>query len=256
MNNLPIGFYDSGLGGISVLKQAYRLLPKESYIYYGDAKNAPYGSKTEDEILNLSLRCGEFLHKKNVKMIVIACNTATSIAVNIMREKYNIPIVSIEPAIKPAITASKEGRVLVMATPATINQSRYNNLLAKYDPNNRVINMECEGLSLLIEKGDFAGKEITDYLQNKFSKVSQTIDGIVIGCTHYSFISDAISKVAKTTLRGKCEIFDGMYGVAKRIYAILEQENLFCQNQNPNMEFYSSDNNFSALNYKHFFDFL
>ena len=123
-NCRPIGFFDSGVGGISVLKTAWRLMPYENYIYYGDNINAPYGEKTEEQIKALSLAAGGFLFAKGVKAIVMACNTATSAAVKIMREKYNIPVVSMEPAVKPALLASGEGKVLVLATPATVTQAR------------------------------------------------------------------------------------------------------------------------------------
>ena len=112
-NEQPIGVYDSGVGGLSVLCEARKRLPHENFIYYGDSENAPYGTKTEDEIKELSLACGEFLFRKGVKMIVIACNTATSIVVQTMRERYNIPIISIEPAVKPALEGSRNGKIIV-----------------------------------------------------------------------------------------------------------------------------------------------
>ena len=125
----PIGFFDSGMGGISVLKTAYQKMPNENYIYYGDSANAPYGNKTEAQIKKLSLDAGKALFDMGVKAIVMACNTATSAAVILMREKYNIPVISMEPAVRPALAASAKGKVLVLATPATVSQSRYLGLL-------------------------------------------------------------------------------------------------------------------------------
>ena len=128
---MPIGFFDSGIGGLSVLMCAMRELPREKFIYYGDNLHAPYGSKTEAEIKELSLECGKFLYEKGVKAIVMACNTATSASVKLMRDLYNMPVISIEPAVKPACEAQGNGKVLVMATHATIAQQRYRALLSR-----------------------------------------------------------------------------------------------------------------------------
>ncbi|MBR4079090.1 MAG: glutamate racemase [Christensenellaceae bacterium] len=224
---LPIGFFDSGVGGLSVMKHAMKVLPTENFIYYGDDANAPYGTRTEEEIKELSLACGEFLYQKGVKAIVMACNTATSIAVYKMREKYQIPVISIEPAVKPAYEGRENGRILVMATPATIQQSRFKELKKRVGCEAFVIDMPCKGLVELIETGDFDDPRIEGYIREKFEPLKgEVIDGIVMGCTHYSFISDKISKVAKDYFSGKCEIYDGMYGMVNHLKNVLEKEGL------------------------------
>lgn len=241
--NLPIGFYDSGVGGLSVLKEAVRLMPNENYIYYGDFKNAPYGDKTEDKILEVSLDAAAFLAGRGVKAIVIACNTATSIAVSMMREKYRIPVISIEPAIKPAITKYEAGRVLVLATPATLKQQRYIALKKRLDVQERVVDVCCEGLAGLIEKVGPGAPEIEQYIEEILMPYAgEDVCGLVIGCTHYSFISDAIEKTAKKMLAGKCEIFDGKYGTARHIKAVLEENGLTnTSDENGEIKFFTSD---------------
>ncbi len=245
----PIGFFDSGVGGLSVLRHALTKLPKEDFIYYGDDKNAPYGEKTEDEIRRLSLNCGEFLYNKGVKLIVVACNTATSVSIREMRDIYNIPILSMEPAVKPALTALEgDGKVLVMATPATISQKRYNLLLERLNCKDKVINMKCGGLVELIEKGDFDAPELEDYLEKKLAPLKgMRIDAIVMGCTHYSFVSEHIRNTALKYVDGKAEIFDGMYGVVRYLKHTLDETGLANDSGTGKVEFYSSAQNETAL---------
>lgn len=224
---LPIGVYDSGAGGISVLAQTKICLPHENFIYYGDSANAPYGTKSEEEIRDLSLACGDFLCRKGVKMIIIACNTATSITVQAMREKYNIPIISIEPAVKPAVEKYPEGKIAVLATPATLHQKRYFHLLDKLGAMDQVVNIACDGLAEMVERGELSDPHIKAYLYEKFLPYRRyNFNGIVVGCTHYSFISDQICDVARKICGGPCEIFDGMYGTARHVVNVLDSEGL------------------------------
>ncbi|MEI6102258.1 MAG: glutamate racemase, partial [Eubacteriales bacterium] len=239
---LPVGFFDSGVGGISVLKQTLAILPGENYIYYGDSGNLPYGNKSESEIKALSLDCGAFLYEKGVKAIVIACNTATSIAVHMMRDLYQIPVISIEPAVKPAIEAMGDGYVIVMATPATIQQERYNSLLAHLGHTDRIINVSCENLAQMIETLDLDSPRIKAYICEKLIPYKdKKIDGIVLGCTHYSFICGLIGQTAQEIFSGKCEIFDGKYGTARQLKRVLEEMNLInLSGQEPTLSLYSS----------------
>lgn len=255
--NLPIGFFDSGVGGISVLKEAISLMPYENYIYYGDSGNLPYGNKNESEIKALSLTCGEFLYNRGVKAIVMACNTATSIAVQIMRDKYKIPVISIEPAVKPAIEAIKDGFVIVMATPATIHQERYNLLLARIGHRERIINIPCERLAQMIEKQDLDSPAIKDYVQEKLKPYkNRQIDGIVMGCTHYSFISGLIQDTSKELFSGDCEIFDGKLGMARQLRKVLETRGILnTANKNPGIALYTSGSNADLELYKRFMTF-
>ncbi|MDD5017141.1 MAG: glutamate racemase [Eubacteriales bacterium] len=229
----PIGFFDSGVGGISVLKTAYQLMPCENYIYYGDSKNAPYGEKTEQEIKELSLAAGRFLFGKGVKAIVMACNTATSAAVLMMREKYNIPVISMEPAVKPALEAAKGGRVIVLATPATVTQARYLGLLERLGAGNRVINIGCGGLVELIENGQTDEITVHGYLERKLTFVKDTqIDSVVIGCTHYSFVENEIKSYIDKAYHTDCKVFDGRHGTVKHLRDMLDSLDMRCHQTN------------------------
>jgi glutamate racemase len=254
---LPIGFFDSGVGGIALLKEAVALMPFENFLYYGDSINVPYGNKAELEIKTLSLSCGDFLFRKGVKAIVMACNTATSISVQIMRELYRIPVISIEPAVKPAVDASTDGYVLVLATPATISQQRYNSLLEKIGSAEKIINVPLSRLAQMIEKMDLDGPEIKEYLrENLLPYRGKKIDGIVLGCTHYSFISTQIQKTAKELFAGACEIFDGKTGTVRQLKRVLDESGLLnTQNDNPTVSFQTSGDSFDIELYKRFFTF-
>ena len=165
MNNKEkaIGVFDSGLGGISVLKELVKSMPNENFIYYGDSANAPYGIKTKEEI---TARCEdiiEFFIKQGVKAIVIACNTATSAAANILRKKYsNLPIIGMEPALKVAADGKKDNTIVVMATPLTLKEEKFNNLMAKYDDENTVIKMPCPELVKIVENDLIDNEEIVE----------------------------------------------------------------------------------------------
>lgn len=254
---LPIGFFDSGVGGIAVLKQAMQLMPNESYIYYGDSGNMPYGSKTEEQIKSLSLDCGEFLFQKGIKAIVMACNTATSISVQKLRSLYKIPVISIEPAVKPAVESLREGYVMVLATPATISQERYARLLERVGHTNRIINIPCTRLANMIETLDPDSPAIREYVLQKYAPHSgKKIDGIVLGCTHYSFIADTIADAAKKTFCGSCALFDGKYGTARQLQRVLEREGLLNKSgSKPCVQFYTSGKEEEIALYKKFLAF-
>jgi glutamate racemase len=212
-NKRPIAVIDSGLGGISVLSHLLVELPNEDFVYFGDNANAPYGSKTTDEVLSLTLDNIKMLEEKYfAKAVVIACNTATGAAAAKCREIYpNMPIIGIEPAIKPAVTLSgKEApNVLVMATPLTLSQEKFVNLAEKYNPNANLIPLPCPGLSQVIESG---GDEsaVDEMLARLFADVkSEEIDAVVLGCTHYPLISEHIKKYFP-----KASIYDGGLGTA------------------------------------------
>lgn len=223
----PVGFFDSGVGGLSVLCHAVQEMPGENFVYYGDSAHAPYGTKSEEEIKELSLQCGEFLFQKGVKAIVMACNTATSAAVIRMREKYRIPVISIEPAVKPASLCGNPGKIIVMATPATIAGPRYQGLVDRVGCRERLIDLPCGGLVELLEDGDFENPAIAKYLREKFSGIAgQEIGAIVMGCTHYSFVSGTIYRIAREMFSGECRIFDGMYGMVRQLKKILREEGL------------------------------
>ena len=181
---------DSGLGGLSVLREALKLMPKEDFIYYGDSLHAPYGVKPQAEIRDLTFAVVEKLLDMGIKGLAVACNTATSAAVRLLRNTYpELPIVGIEPAVKPAVTESHGGRILVMATPMTLKQEKFQKLLAKYREQADIVPVQCDGLMEFVEHGDLDGQELDDYFAEKLSPVlTDDTESIVLGCTHYPFL--------------------------------------------------------------------
>ena len=209
---LPIGFMDSGLGGLSVLREAIKLMPKEDFIYYGDSLHAPYGVKPQAEIRDLTFAVVEKLLDMGIKGLAVACNTATSAAVRLLRNTYpELPIVGIEPAVKPAVTESHGGRILVMATPMTLKQEKFQNLLAKYREQADIVPVQCDGLMEFVEHGDLDGQELDDYFAEKLSPVlTDDTESIVLGCTHYPFVE----KMIRTVVGPDIKIFVGSHGTA------------------------------------------
>lgn len=244
----PIGFFDSGVGGISVLKTACLLLPHENCIYYGDNLNAPYGNKTEEEIKKLTFEACSFLYAKGVKAIVMACNTATSAAVIMMREAYNIPVISMEPAVKPALEGKNAGKVLVLATPATVSQSRYLGLIERLGAHDQVQSVGCAGLVELIEEGRTDETSIHAYLSERLSFLDgQPIGAIVLGCTHYSFVGAHIKSFIDNITQTDCPVFDGRHGTARQLENVLRRNGWLCTSLTQgHIQYYSSNTDFDA----------
>lgn len=245
-NNAPIGFFDSGVGGLSVLKESLKILPNENYIYYGDSINAPYGTKTETEIKKLTDLGISFLIEKGAKAIVIACNTATSVAANDLRKKYpNIPILGIEPAVKPAISKSNNGSILIMATPMTLSKGKFVNMLENYTQYN-IKKVPCKGLAELIEDGQTSGEIIEEYLKNILSPyINEKIETIVLGCTHYPFVANCISNIVGESV----SIIDGSYGTVCNLKKQLEDNRLINKsNVIGKIDIYNSSQNKDMIN--------
>jgi len=227
MANRPVGFFDSGLGGASVLREALRLLPNENYIYYGDNANAPYGDRTEDEITALTFRCAHRLVDMGVKAIVLACNTATATCINQIRSEFSIPVISIEPAIKPACSLPGTGKVLMMATKATTHLERYLRLRERMPDPERVINIPCPGIVERIESGKLGAEDYDDLFADYLAPYKgMEVDAIVLGCTHYIFIKDACRRNAKLHLTGNCQLIDGNEGTVRQLGRVLDARGL------------------------------
>ncbi len=220
----PIGVMDSGLGGISVLREAIQLLPHEDFIYFGDSHNAPYGTKSDLEILQLTRKVVEKLLAQNVKAVLLACNTATSVAINDLRQEYTLPIIGIEPAVKPAAELSTPTRkILVLATPATLKRDKFSNLVQKLHLNDQILAQPCPGLVELIEAGHCEDALLEEYLHNNLSTyLKMDISVIVLGCTHYPFIKNKLQDF----FGGHVAIVDGSVGTSKQLLHKLQEHNL------------------------------
>ena len=225
----PIAVFDSGVGGISVLREMVRLMPNEDFIYYGDSAHAPYGTKPLDEVRSLTISHVKNFLAEGDKAIAIACNTATSAALGTLREMYpDLPLVGIEPALKPAALYKDRGTVLVMATPMTIREEKFKRLLARFSGNCNVIPMPCPGLMEFVESGHFESKEVKDFLdQLLYDYKDNKVDTAVLGCTHYPFVQPIIQEV----LGDKVVIFDGAYGTAKELKRRIEEAHLARQDR-------------------------
>lgn len=236
MNNKPIGVFDSGIGGLTVLKEIIKILPNEEFIYYADTDNVPYGIKPKEEVKEYINQAVKFLIDKDVKAIVIACNTATSIAINDLRKKYSLPIIGIEPAAKPAIENRGQKKVLIMATPTTIREEKLHNLLKKFSAEEFVDLIAMPKLVEYAESGEFNSKEIEDYLKKQLQEFNlNDYSEIVLGCTHFPFFKEEIKKVVPQSI----SIRDGSKGVANRLKDILQKNNLL-GNNNLKIEYYYS----------------
>ena len=215
-----IGILDSGVGGISVLRRAVQLLPNENFLFYGDNANAPYGPRSLDEIRRLSRLATDHLLERDVKALVIACNTITSAYAETLRAEVSIPVIGMEPAVKPASLARSGGKLLALATRATLSLERFSRLMEHYGEG--VIPLEGKGLVEIVEAGRANSPEARAALSAIFEPyLHQQIDGIVLGCTHYPFLRRQIESFFP-----KAQIFDGLDGTARQLKRRLEEENL------------------------------
>lgn len=209
----PIGVFDSGVGGISVLRELVALMPNENYIFYGDSKNAPYGTKSLEEVQQLTCRVAEYMLEQGAKALVVACNTATSAAIQILRDKYpDMPVIGIEPALKPAVLAKENPRVLVMATPMTLREEKFRLLMEKFESKAKILPLPCPGLVEFVERGELESAELEAFLRKLFAEYQEhPVDCVVLGCTHYPFVKEMIRKV----LGEQVQLFDGGAGTAR-----------------------------------------
>lgn len=236
MDNRPIGVFDSGIGGLSVLAQIIKILPNEKYIYYADTDNVPYGIKTNNEIKEYVKEAMDFFVSKNVKTVVIACNTATSIAIEETRKKYNIPVIGIEPAAKPAVENRKDKKVMLMATPVTVREEKLKNLLKKVDTQNSVDLLAMPELVKFAEKEEFDSPKVEKYIKEQISKYNlEEYSELVLGCTHFPFFKPVLKKLFPESI----QIIDGGYGVANRLKQVLLEKNIEGSKKAP-IEYYYS----------------
>ncbi len=195
-NERPIAVFDSGVGGISVLKHIHTLLPNEQLLYVADSKHAPYGNKTPQEIQSRCFEITDFLIAKDAKALVVACNTATAAAIDALRMRYTLPIIGMEPAVKSAAAATKNGIIGVLATTGTLKSVQFAALLESYGRNVEVVTQACVGLVECIERGELNTSNTKNLIKQYCTPLlAEGADTIVLGCTHYPFVRDAIADI-------------------------------------------------------------
>ncbi|MFV8325096.1 glutamate racemase [Flavobacterium sp. ZS1P14] len=237
-NNQPIGIFDSGIGGTSIWSAIHDLLPNEKTIYLADSKNAPYGQKSKDEIVALSMKNTNFLLKMNCKLIVVACNTATTNAIRELRERYDVPFIGIEPAIKPAVTHSKTQIIGILATQGTLNSELFNKTTEMYQ-DTKIIEQVGHGLVQLIENGDINSPEMTKLLYSYLTPmIEANIDYLVLGCSHYPYLIPQIKKI----LPEHIHIIDSGEAVAKQTQKILQEKIGLSSAEKSEPVFYTNSN--------------
>ncbi len=224
VNKVRIGFFDSGIGGMTVLHQALKFLPNEDYIFYADTLHVPYGEKPKEEVREYIFNAVEFIANQGVKALVVACNTATSIAIEDLRQKYDFPIIGIEPAVKPAVQQceGKRKKVLVLATNLTLREEKFHNLVKSIDHHDIVDSLPLPGLVEFAENFIFDDERVLPYLRNELSSFDLYQYGtVVLGCTHFPYFEKSLRKVFPENV----DIISGSIGTAKNLRRILETKN-------------------------------
>ncbi len=221
---MNIGFFDSGIGGLSVLREAVALLPNENYIYYADSDNAPYGIKTKEEVRQLTFNAVSSMVDQGIKALVVACNTATSAAVRDLRGVYGFPIIGMEPAVKPAVAKNADGgkRVLVLATPLTLKEEKFQSLVTRFDSGHIVDMLPAPKLVEFAERFIFSGSEVDSYIKEILPEDIHMYGTIVLGCTHFPLFRRALAGI----LPADVDIIDGNKGTVNHLHEILKAENL------------------------------
>ena len=234
-----IGIFDSGVGGTSIWKEIKKMLPNENTIYLADSKNAPYGEKFKEEIIQLSKKNTELLIQKKCKIIVVACNTATTNAIGYLRQNYKVPFIGIEPAIKPAALHTKTKIVGVLATKGTLSSHLFHNTSKLFAEGITVLEQEGKGLVELVEAGEINTPE-TKILLQKFldPMLEQNMDCLVLGCTHYPYLIPVLKEI----LPAHITIIDSGEAVARQTKTVLENEGLLSEEKKGEDIFYSNAN--------------
>jgi len=218
-----IGVFDSGVGGLSILKEIRQSLVNENLIYFADSQHVPYGGKSSSFLKERAHGITEFLIKQDAKAIVVACNTATAAAVASLRESFDVPIIGLEPALKPAVTRTKTGVVGVLATPSTLASFKFARLLEKFGGDVEVIVQACPKLPELVEAGDLDGEEVRGWLEHYCLPLKNAnVDVIVLGCTHYPFLKSQIQDVVGSNIM----LLDSGVAVAKQVKRVLNEQDL------------------------------
>lgn len=224
----PIGVFDSGLGGISVLASLKKVMPNENYIFYGDSKNNPYGTKSKEEITQRCIEICDHLIDEGAKAIVIACNTATSACVPVLRKRYDIDIIGMEPALKVAAEKEHADNIAVWATEFTLKEEKFARLMSRFSNTHSIQKVACPKLVRLVEEDDLDDLNKTKAALEEYIEKSgpEALDSIVLGCTHFVFFKDKLKKC----LNEGVSVTDGNFGTAKHVKDLLEQKDLLNDN--------------------------
>lgn len=230
MVDAPIAVFDSGLGGISVLRELRALMPEENYLYFGDSANAPYGVRSLEDVRILTVNAISNLYDRGIKAAVIACNTATSAAIIPLRERFaDIPVIGMEPALKPAVLEHPHECVLVLATALTLREEKFSHLMERYDDRAEVVALPCPELVEFVERGELDSPALDAYLQERLGPWRERADAAVLGCTHFPFLRAAIGRA----LRPDAVLYDGGAGTARQTQRQLELRNLRREGEKP-----------------------
>lgn len=215
---MKIGIFDSGIGGLSVLHEAYHYLPGQEYIFYADVDHVPYGLKTPEQIKEYAVENTDFLIEQGAQALVVACNTATSVAIKELRQRFDIPILGMEPAVKPAVEETSNKRVMVIATPVTIREDKLKDLLHRVDEEHRVDLMAMPRLVEFAEKEEFDTEEVRGYIRQQFSSFDpKDYSALVLGCTHFNYFKPLYREFfGESTL-----LIDGNYGTVHHLADVL-----------------------------------
>ncbi|WP_040281296.1 glutamate racemase [Psychroserpens damuponensis] len=244
MSTQAIGIFDSGIGGTSIFKEIHAVLPHENTIYLADSKNAPYGIKSQDEIIALSIKNTEFLLEQNCKLIVVACNTATTNAISHLRNTYDVPFIGIEPAIKPAALNTQSKAIGILATKGTLSSTLFHKTTDLYSNGIHVIEQVGKGIVELIEEGKTNSEAmkslLSDYLK---PMLKANIDYLVLGCTHYPYLMPQLLEM----LPKHVKIIDSGLAVAKQTKAVLEQHSLLNTSMKMSNNMFYSNGNVTVL---------
>jgi len=238
MDNRPIGVFDSGVGGLSIWRVMRRLLPDESLIFFADSGHVPYGEKSTEELHDLTARVTRFLLSRDVKMIVVACNTATVHAIGYLRETFtDLPFVGVVPVVKTLASRTRTGTIAVLSTPATAQSPYLAGLIEEFAPDKRVINIGCDGLENMVEAGEVGTRATTALLERHLEPVvGSEADVVGLGCTHYPFLRGRIKRMLGRDVR----LYDPSRPVARRVRQLLRERDQLAVNAQPRHRFYTT----------------
>lgn len=232
-SNMPIAVFDSGLGGLTVLKKLIEMMPNENYVYIGDNANIPYGDKSKEEIINLTLKMTDFLVEQKCKMIIIACNTITACAYDILKQRYNIPVIEvISNAVIDALDKTKNNNISIMATEFTVNSNIYKNKIIEFNKEAKVTQTACKDLCPMIENDWYSYENRLEILKNYLENIDKNSDTLILGCTHYPHIINDIKKLLENGIINSINnIIDPSYHTAISAKEYLKNNNLLSDNK-------------------------